>query len=436
MHDARLLLELGDEAVRRLARRGYSLDLAGLEALSSRRAAAIGRVDQLRAESKRAAAEVGKAAKGGSPTADVPADLTALKDRARELKEHIRLAEDDVEAAEAALRDVLLSIPNLPGDDAPDGDSEADAVEVRRVGEPPAFGFTPRDHVEIGEATGILDFGRAAKLSGARFSVARGPGAALERAIASFFLALHTGRHGYTEFSVPFLVTGETMTGTGQLPKFAEDLFRTGAGDRDLWLIPTAEVPLTALHADEILETGTLPRAYTSWTPCFRSEAGSYGRDTRGILRLHQFSKVELVRVCAAEDSRSELELMLSHAETCLQELGLAYRVVRLAAGDMGFNAELTYDIEVWLPSQNTYREISSCSDCGPFQARRSGIRSKDARGKRGQVATLNGSGLPIGRTMAAVLEQCQAEDGSVTLPEVLVPHAGFRRLLPDGSTE
>jgi seryl-tRNA synthetase len=226
------------------------------------------------------------------------------------------------------------------------------------------------------------------------------------------------------------------MTGTGQLPKFEEDLFRTGTGERDLYLIPTAEVPLTALHSDEILEAETLPRAYTSWTPCFRSEAGSYGRDTRGILRLHQFSKVELVRLCAAESSNAELETMLGHAEACLQELGLAYRVVRLAAGDMGFNAQLTYDIEVWLPSQDTYREISSCSDCGTFQARRSGIRSKDAQGGRGQVATLNGSGLPIGRTMAAILEQCQAEDGSVTIPEALVPYTGFRRLLPDGSTE
>jgi len=434
MHDARLLLELGDEAVRRLARRGYTLDLPGLEALSSRRAAAIGRVDELRAESKRAAGEIGKAAKAGS--AEVPADLTALKERARELKERIREAEEEVEAAEAALRDVLLAVPNLPSDDAPDGDSDADAVEVRRVGEPPAFGFTPRDHVDLGEAMGILDFSRAAKLSGARFSVARGPGAVLERALASFFLALHTGRHGYTEFSVPHLVTRETMTGTGQLPKFEEDLFRTGTGDRDLYLIPTAEVPLTNLHAHEILPAESLPLAYTSWTPCFRSEAGSYGRDTRGILRLHQFSKVELVRLCAAEESGQELDTMLGHAEACLRELGLAYRVVRLAAGDMGFAAQLTYDVEVWLPSQRTYREISSCSDCGTFQARRAGIRAKDAHGGRGQVATLNGSGLPIGRTMAAVLEQCQAEDGSVTLPEVLVPYTGFRRLLPDGTTE
>lgn len=429
MHDARALIELGDEAVRRLARRGHTLDLARLEALSSARSRAIGAVDEMRAESKRAAADVGRGAKAGE-------DVSALKERARELKEHIRVAETEVESAEAALREVLLTIPNLPSDDAPDGDSDADAVEVRRCGEPPVLGFAPRDHVELGEAMGILDLGRAAKLSGARFSIARGPGAVLERALATFFLTLHTGRHGYTEFSVPDLVTRETMTGTGQLPKFEADLFRTGTEDRELFLIPTAEVPLTAMHADEILEAATLPRGYTSWTPCFRSEAGSYGRDTRGILRLHQFSKVELVRLCAAEDSREQLELMLSHAETCLTELGLAYRVVRLAAGDMGFNATLTYDIEVWLPSQETYREISSCSDCGAFQARRSGIRSRDAQGTRGQVATLNGSGLPIGRTMAALLEQGQTADGSVVLPEVLAPFTGFRRLLPDGTTE
>lgn len=432
MHDARVLIELGDEAVRRLARRGYELDLSGLESLAARRASAITAVDQQRAESKRVAGEVGRAAKSGGD----PAAVEELKVRARELKDGIRAAEDEVDAAESALREVLLRVPNLPADDAPDGATEDDAVEIRRWGTPPALGFDPRDHVDLGEAMGILDLGRAAKLAGARFSVARGPGAVLERAIASFFLALHAGRHGYTELSVPYLVTGPTMTGTGQLPKFADDLFRTGTGERDLWLIPTAEVPLTALHADEILDADTLPYAYTAWTPCFRSEAGSYGRDTRGILRLHQFSKVELVRVCRAEDSRDELELMLSHAETCLQELGLAYRVIKLAAGDMGFNAALTYDIEVWLPSQDTYREISSCSDCGSFQARRSNIRSKDAHGKRGQVATLNGSGLPIGRTMAALLEQGQTEDGSVTIPEVLVPWTGFRRLRPDGTPE
>ena len=431
MHDARALIELGDEAVRRLARRGYALDRSSLESLAARRSRSITAVDDLRAESRRTAQEVGRAAKGGGGE-----DVEALKARARELKDEVRAAEEEVEAAEAALRELLLAIPNLPSDDAPEGDSDADAVEVRRGGVPPEFSFTPRDHVELGERTGILDFGRAAKLSGARFSVARGPGAVLERAIASFFLSLHTGRHGYTEYSVPFLVDRTTMTGTGQLPKFEEDLFRTGTGERDLYLIPTAEVPLTNLHADEIVDADALPFAYTAWTPCFRSEAGSYGRDTRGLLRLHQFSKVELVRFCRAEESATELEILLAHAETCLAELGLAYRVVRLAAGDMGFAAQLTYDIEVWLPSQGTFREISSCSDCGTFQARRAGIRAKDARGGRTAVATLNGSGLPIGRTVAAILEQFQAEDGSVTLPEVLVPHAGFRRILADGSIE
>jgi seryl-tRNA synthetase len=309
-------------------------------------------------------------------------------------------------------------------------------VEVRRHGTPPAFDFQPRDHVDLGEAMGILDFVRATKLSGPRFSVARGPGAVLERALATFFLDLHTQRHGYTEFSLPHLVTPETMTGTGQLPKFEEDLFKTGTGTRDLYLIPTAEVPLTNLHADELVPSDVLPLAYTSWTPCYRSEAGSYGRDTRGVLRLHQFSKVELVRICAAEDSQAELEIMLGHAEACLAELDLAYRVVILPAGDMGFAAQLTCDIEVWFPSQGKYREISSCSDCGTFQARRANIRTRDAQGKRSFVATLNGSGLPIGRTMAALLEQHQQPDGSVVIPDALVPYCGYRRLAADGTSE
>ncbi len=433
MHDARTLIELGDEAVRRLARRGYALDLPGLEALSARRNSSIAHADDLRAESRRVAQEVGRVAK---ETKGQGPEVEKLKARARELKDEIREAEESVTAAEAALRELLLAVPNLPDEQTPDGDSDSDAVEVRRWGTPPEFSFEVKDHVDLGEAMGILDFGRAAKLAGARFSVARGPGAVLERALASLFLALHTGRHGYTEFSVPYLVTPETMTGTGQLPKFEEDLFRTGTDDRSLYLIPTAEVPLTNLHAGEMLDADALPLAYTAWTPCFRSEAGSYGRDTRGILRLHQFSKVEMVRFCAAEESGTELELMVSHAEACLQALGLAYRVIRLAAGDMGFAAQMTYDIEVWLPSQGTFREISSCSDCSTFQSRRAGIRAKDAHGERQAVATLNGSGLPIGRAMAALLEQFQEPDGSVAVPEVLHPYTGFRRILADGSTE
>jgi seryl-tRNA synthetase len=258
----------------------------------------------------------------------------------------------------------------------------------------------------------------------------------LERALASFLLSLHTGRHGYEEISVPYLVNRPTMTGTGQLPKFEEDLFRTTVGDRELFLIPTAEVPLTNLHAGEILPAEQLPYTYTACTPCFRSEAGSYGRDTRGILRLHQFTKVELVRIVRPEDSRGELEIMLGHAETCLQELDLAYRVVKLAAGDLGFAAAFTYDIEVWLPCQRTYREISSCSDTRTFQARRAAIRTKTKDGQRGLAATLNGSGLPIGRTMAALLEQHQQHDGSVTIPQKLVPFTGFRRIRADGTPE
>jgi seryl-tRNA synthetase len=426
MHDARALLDLGEEAVRGLARRGYAFDPAPVADLLSRRNRAIQTGDELRAESKRTAREVGLAARSGG-------DVEALKESARELKDRIQAAEQEAAALSAELHALMLGIPNLPSPDAPDGASEDDAVEVRRHGALPAFDFAPRDHVDLGEAMNILDFTRATKLSGPRFSVARGPGAALERAIAGFFLDLHTRRHGYVEYSVPTLVTRETMTGTGQLPKFAADLFATEGGGRELFLIPTAEVPLTNLHADEILERAELPFAYTSHTPCYRSEAGSYGRDTRGILRLHQFSKVELVRICTAETSAAELELMVSHAEACLSELGLAYRVVKLAAGDMGFSAQLTYDLEVWLPSQGRYREISSCSDCGQFQARRAGIRVREGDNKRVPAATLNGSGLPIGRTMAAILEQYQQADGSVTMPDALVPYLGFKTLGADG---
>jgi seryl-tRNA synthetase len=423
MHDARELVDLGDEAVRRLARRGYTLDLASLSDLLAARNAAIRSGDELRAEIKRIAAEVGRAAKAGG-------DVEGLKETARELKDRVKAAEDDAERLAGELRELLLGIPNFPSDVVPDGRSEADAVEVRRWGTPPTFDFEPRDHVDVGEGLGILDFARATKLSGPRFSVARGAGAALERALASFFLDLHTRRHGYVEYSVPNLVNRATMTGTGQLPKFAEDLFATSAGDRELFLIPTAEVPLTNLHADEILEAKDLPYAYTAHTPCYRSEAGSYGRDTRGILRLHQFAKVELVRIATAENSADELELMVSHAEACLIELGLAHRTIRLAAGDMGFSAQQTYDIEVWLPSQQTYREISSCSDCGQFQARRAGIRTREGGGaKPVPAATLNGSGLPIGRTMAAILEQYQQADGSVAVPDALVPYLGVKSL-------
>ncbi|MBT0767509.1 serine--tRNA ligase [Kineosporia sp. J2-2] len=429
MHDPRVLLDPGTEAVRRLARRGYTLDVSSLEELLSSRNAGIKAADDLRAESKKAAAEVGRTAKAGG-------DVTELKERARRLKDQIKEAEEKADQAAADLREWMLSIPNLPLDRIPDGFSDEDATEIRRWGTPPEFGFTPLDHVELGERTGILDFGRATKLSGPRFRVARGAGAALERGLVSFFLDLHTREHGYTEYAVPHLVAPSALVGTGQLPKFEEDLFRTAAGSRDLYLIPTAEVPLTNLHADEIVEPGQLPLAYTARTTCFRSEAGSYGRDTRGLIRLHEFEKVEMVRIVAADQSQNELEKLVGHAESVLQKLGLAHRTILLAAGDTGFGSQSTYDVEVWLPGQNTYREISSCSDCGQFQARRANIRTRTEDGKRELVATLNGSGLPIGRTMAALLENGQQADGSVVLPEALANYTGFGTIHADGKTD
>jgi seryl-tRNA synthetase len=428
MHDPRVLLNPATEAVRKLARRGYALDLGQLEKLLTQRTSAIQNIDNARAEVKQVASEVQAKAK----TSD---DATELRERARALKTEIQQAEEAHRQFEADLQGFLLDIPNLPDDRLPEGNSDEAAVEVRTWGDRQAFDFEPADHVDIGERLGIFDFPRSTKLAGPRFAVLKGAGAQLERAIAAFLLQLHTERHGYTEYSLPAMVNRPTMTGTGQLPKFEEDLFKTGVNDHELFLIPTAEVPLTNLHAGETLAAENLPLAYTAHTPCFRSEAGSYGRDTRGLIRLHQFSKVELVRVVDPARSGEELEIMLGHAETCLQELGLTYRVVTLAAGDIGFSARYTYDIEVWLPSQQRYREISSVSDCGIFQARRAGIRTKTKDGKRGFAATLNGSGLPIGRTLVAILEQYQQADGSVRIPAVLFPHVGYSRINADGTT-
>jgi seryl-tRNA synthetase len=427
MHDPRHLLDPSADAVRRLGRRGFTLDRERLAGLYADRNAAIGAVEQARARGNRLAASVQEAARGGRSTTTlvaeartVKADLPALEARAAEL--------------EAALGEFLLAVPNLPDDRCPDGLDETFAVEVRVEGEPPVFDFDPADHVDLGERLGLLDFAAASRLSGPRFAVAKGAGAALQRGLANLFLTLHTTRHGYQEHIVPSLVTRATMTGTGQLPKFEQDLFRTGVGDRELFLIPTAEVPLTNLYARSVIPAGDLPLALTAHTPCFRSEAGSYGRDTRGLIRLHEFAKVELVRICRPEESAAELEKMLGHAETCLRELGLAYRIVALPAGDISFAARFTYDIEVWVPSQGRYREISSCSDCATFQARRAGIRYLTAGNKREYAATLNGSGLPIGRTLVAILEQYQQADGGVRVPEALVPFVGFRQIRPDGT--
>ena len=420
MHDPRVLLDPATDAVRKLARKGYALDVASLDKLLAGRNAAIQRGDEARAESKRVATSV----KGASAE-----ERPALVQRARELKAVVAEADEENKALDAELQDVLLGIPNLPADELPDGTSDADAEFVRAWGEKPAI-EQPLDHVDLGERLGILDLPRGTKLSGPRFAVLRGPGAKLERALARYFLDVAEAG-GYTEFSVPTLVNRATMTGTGQLPKFEQDLFKTGVDTRELFLIPTAEVPLTNLHAQETLALEDLPLAYTAHTPCFRSEAGSYGRDTRGLIRMHEFSKVELVRVVDAERTREELEILLGHAEAVLQGLGLAYRVVKLAAGDTGFGAAMTYDVEVWLPGQDAYREIASASDFGTFQARRAGIRTKAKDGRRGFAGTLNSSALPIGRTLVAVLEQGQQADGSVRIPDALVPYAGFAALEP-----
>ena len=421
MHDPRVLLDPVTDAVRRLARRGFTLDVTSLEKLLAARNAAIHRGDDARADSKRTANSVRSAS---------PDERQALVERARELKAVVAEAETEARELDTQLQDLLLGIPNLPADDIPDGVSEDDAALVRTWGDPVTFDFPALDHVDLGEKLGILDLPRATKLSGPRFAVLRGRGAALERALARYFLDL-AAEHGYTEFSVPTLVNREAVTGTGQLPKFEHDLFKTGVAERELYLIPTAEVPLTNLHARETLAVDDLPLAYTAHTPCFRSEAGSYGRDTRGLIRMHEFSKVELVRIVEASTSRQELELLVTHAEAVLQGLGLAYRVMTLAAGDIGFSAQVTQDIEVWLPGQARYREIASASDCGTFQARRAGIRTRAADGSRGFAATLNSSAMPIGRTLVAILEQGQQADGSVRIPEALVPYAGFDVLMP-----
>jgi seryl-tRNA synthetase len=412
---------LDEHAASRLARRGYVLDVAPVAELVQRRAELINERDTLRAELNRSARRADR------PGGD------AAHQRARAGKELLRKLDDEYRDCEKNLHDLLLVIPNLPDDYAPDGGPEDPAVEVRRWATPPEFTFAAADHMDLGCAMGVLDPTRAAKLSGSRFAVTRGAAARLERALVSFLLDLHTQEHGYLEYGMPHLVTAETMTGTGQLPKFADDMFSTSVAGRELLLIPTAEVPLVSLYAGEIIEESALPLALTAHTPCYRGEAGSYGRDTRGLIRLHQFEKVELVRLCHPDRAAQELELLVHHAEVCLQRLDLHHRVVDLRAGDLGFAARRTYDLEVWLPAQGCFREISSCSDCGTFQGRRAGIRIRTRAGAKVYAATLNGSGLPIGRTLVAILEQHQRADGSVAIPSALVPYAGFSTIDPAG---
>ena len=367
--------------------------------------------------------EIGKKRQNGE-------NADALQAEVQEIKQKLEQAEKTKAEAEAKVAYLIDRIPNIPDASTPVGDSEDDNVEQRKVGEVPRFDFEPKQHFEIGEKLGILDLERAAKLSGARFSVLRGVGSELERALEAFMLDFHTKKNGYTEFEVPLLVSDETLHGSGQLPKFEEDLFRVN-WPKPLYLIPTSEVPLVNLHRGDVLEEKDLPLRYTSLTPCFRSEAGSYGKDTRGIIRVHQFYKVEMVNFTTPETSFKALEEMTENASKILQLLGIAHRVVALCTSDMGFSACKTYDVEVWLPGQNTYREISSCSNCWDFQARRANIRYRPKDGsKPAFVHTLNGSGLAVGRTWVAVLENYQQKDGSVIIPEVLRPYMGGREII------
>jgi seryl-tRNA synthetase len=420
MIDPALVRDRLNEVRRAYQNRGLTADseLEQLATLENRRRRLIPEVEGLKRDQNAAGDEVARAKRQGQDASGI---FAANKARAQQIRQ-LEIQVDQVEQQRSAL---LMTLPNLPHASVPIGASAADNAEVRRWGNPPAFDFEPKAHYEIGPALGILDFERATRMSGTRFSVLLGAGARLARALINFMLDLHTREHGYTEVEPPFLVNTEALRGTGNLPKFEQDLFKIG-GDWDLYLIPTAEVPLTNLHRTEILDGRNLPLRYTAYTPCFRSEAGSYGADVRGLIRQHQFDKVEIVKFTTAEQSYDELESLTANAEEVLKRLGLPYRTMLLSTGDMGFASAKTYDIEVWLPSQKTYREISSCSNTEAFQARRANIKYRPAgTGKAEFAHTLNGSGLAVGRTLIAILENCQQKDGSVVIPEALRPYMG-----------
>ncbi|HWF61419.1 MAG TPA: serine--tRNA ligase [Nitrospira sp.] len=420
MYDLKYLRENLDHIRTSLGRRGNDVPWADIQKLSEERRAITTQVEQFRYELNKGSEEVARLRRAKEPAEEAMAAMKQLGDP-------IKDAEGALRKVEETLTDVALRIPNLPHASVPVGADASENVEVRRWGTVPAFSNPPKPHWEIGENLGILDFDRAAKIAGTRFSVMTGAGARLERALINYMLDLHTTQHGYREVIPPLLVNRPTMTGTGQLPKFEEDLFRLR--DEEYFLIPTAEVPVTNLHREEILSADCLPLRYTAYTPCFRREAGSYGKDTRGLIRLHQFNKVELVAFTTPDRSYEELERLTSHAESILQGLNLPYRVITLCTGDMGFSAAKTYDIEVWLPSQQQYREISSCSNFESFQARRASIKYRPTGGKKEAktdfVHTLNGSGLAVGRTLVAILENFQQPDGSVAIPSVLRPYMG-----------
>jgi seryl-tRNA synthetase len=415
MLDSKFVLDNLNLVQHGLETRGARLDLAEFSSLSEKRKDLLKRVEDLRAERRRVSDEIGRTKKEGRNTS---ADIDAMKSVGAD----IARLEESLRTQEEALREMLLNVPNLPHDSVPLGRSAEDNVEVRRSGQPPRFAFEPEPHWEIGKRLGILDFDRAAKVAGSRFTVYFGAGARLERALINFMLDIHTRERGFLEVLPPFIANADSLTGTGNLPKFAQDLFKLEG--HPWYLIPTAEVPLTNLHRDEILEVEALPRRYAAFTPCFRSEAGSYGKDIRGLIRQHQFNKVEMMVFSQPERSFDELENMTAGAEEVLKRLGLAHRVVALCTADLGFASAKTYDLEVWMPARNKYMEISSCSNCLDFQARRANVRfRRGAKAKPEFLHTLNGSGLAVGRTVGALLENGQQGDGSVLLPEALRPY-------------
>lgn len=415
----------------RLATRNYVLDTVRFEQLEGERKTVQMRTQELQAKRNATSKQIGQAKSKGEDVSAIMAEVATLGDELKQLEAQLERIQQDMHS-------FLSVIPNTPHESVPEGKSEAENLEIRRVGTPTQFKFEVKDHVSVGEGLRGLDFETATKIAGSRFSLLKGPLARMHRALAQFMLDTHTDQHGYTEAYVPYLVNADSMYGTGQLPKFEEDLFKVGFGNpaqtinaaatgqvAGFYLIPTAEVPVTNMVRDSIVPLEQLPLKYVAHTPCFRSEAGSYGRDTRGMIRQHQFEKVELVQIVHPEQSYAALESLLGHAETILQKLGLPYRVVKLCSGDMGFSAAMTYDIEVWLPAQNTYREISSCSNFESFQARRMQARFRNAQGKPELLHTVNGSGLAVGRTLVAILENYQQADGSVKVPEVLRPYMG-----------
>jgi len=421
MIDPRLIRNELAATSQQLARRGFELDTKQLEQLEIRRKTLQVQTQEWQAERNARSKSIGQAKAAGQ-------DIEPLRAEVAELGERLRQAETELADLQAELTDILAGIPNLLHDSVPDGRDEADNVEVRRWGIPANYDFEPKDHVDLGAGIDMLDFETAAKITGSRFAVIRGPLARLHRALTQFMLNLHTTDHGYDEVYVPYLVNADSLRGTGQLPKFAADLFAiTGEDDREgYFLIPTAEVPVTNIVRDVIIDADYLPRKYVAHTPCFRSEAGSYGKDTRGMIRQHQFEKVEMVQVVRPEDAWQALETLTGHAEAVLQQLNLPYRVVALCAGDVGFSSTKTYDLEVWLPGQQAYREISSCSNFGDFQARRMQARWRNPEtGKPELVHTINGSGLAVGRTLVAVMENYQDREGRIHIPEVLQPYMG-----------